>query len=53
MSGLRKLLDLPEHIVPLALVPVGYAKEEKGPVERFDGAKVSKNRWQIGPPSTA
>jgi nitroreductase len=45
VTGLRALLGLPDHIVPLALVPVGHPAEDKGPVERYDEAKVSRNRW--------
>lgn len=38
--GLRKLLALPEHIVPLALVVIGYPAEKKERQDRYDPAKV-------------
>ena len=41
----RKLLGLPEHVVPLALVSVGYPAEEKPPANRFDPRKVHYNGW--------
>ena len=41
----RKLLGLPEHVVPLALVSIGYPAEEKSPANRFDPAKVHYNGW--------
>lgn len=45
VDGLRQLLDLPDHVMPLALVPVGYPAEEHGQVDRYDAAKVHRNRW--------
>jgi nitroreductase len=39
-AGLRKLLGLPEHVVPLALVVIGYPAEKKGREDRYDPAKV-------------
>lgn len=45
VAGMRKLLGLPEHIIPLALVPVGYPAEHPGPADRFDATRVHKDRW--------
>ena len=45
VAGLRRLLSLPEHVVPLALVPVGHPAQDQGPEDRFDATKVSRNRW--------
>lgn len=45
MDGFRRLLQLPDHIVPFALVPVGYPAEERPQVERFDPTRIHKNRW--------
>jgi len=45
VAGMRRLLDLPEHIIPLALVPIGYPAEHPGPADRFDEERVHKERW--------
>lgn len=45
MDGLRKLLGIPQHIVPFSLIPIGYPNESKQPDDRFDSAKVHHNRW--------
>ena len=45
VAGMRKLLGLPEHIVPLALIPVGHPAEHPGRADRFDAARVRKDRW--------
>jgi nitroreductase len=43
--GLQKLLALPEHVVPLALVSIGYPAETKPPAERYNPARVHYNCW--------
>jgi nitroreductase len=45
VAGLRKLLALPEHVVPFALIPVGYPAEEKPPANRYDPSRVHRDRW--------
>ncbi|MDH4162910.1 MAG: nitroreductase family protein [Nitrospirota bacterium] len=47
VAGMRKLLNLPEHIIPLSLVPIGYPGELKLPdhADRFDPGRVHKERW--------
>jgi nitroreductase len=45
MAGLKKLLQLPDNIVPFCLVPVGFPGEQKPPADRYDAAKVHQNRW--------
>lgn len=44
-EGLRQFLSLPEHIVPLALLVIGHPNEEKPPSERYDAARVHRDRW--------
>ncbi len=45
VEGMRKLLGLPEHVMPFALVPVGHPAEEKPPLERFDASRVHTDKW--------
>jgi len=45
IEGLRKLLNLPDHVIPLALVPVGYPDEQKPPADRFNEDRVHYNGW--------
>jgi len=46
MQGFRRLLELPEHLVPFALVALGYGAEEKGPSMRYDPERVFRNVWK-------
>jgi nitroreductase len=41
----RKLLGLPDHIVPLSLVSIGHPAEQKPPADRYDSSKVHHNQW--------
>ena len=45
VKGLRKLLNLPDHVVPLALVPVGFPAEKKPRAGRYNAARVHYNQW--------
>ena len=45
IEGFRALLGLPEHVVPLVLVPMGYPVYQGGRQDRFEPAKIHRNRW--------
>ena len=45
IDAFRELLDLPDHVVPLALVPIGHPAEEAGTADRFDEEKIHRNGW--------
>ena len=45
MDGLRKLLGIPENVVPFSLIPVGYPAERKPPASRYKESRVRYNRW--------
>jgi nitroreductase len=44
-EGFRKLITLPETVIPLALVPVGYPAQKAGRVDRYLPARVHHNVW--------
>jgi nitroreductase len=46
VDGVRKLLALPEHIMPLSMVAVGYPAEHPPAVDRFDPSYVHYDRWR-------
>ena len=45
IDGVRKLFNLPETIIPFAVVALGYAKEQPAPVDRFTPAYIHRNGW--------
>jgi nitroreductase len=45
VEGLRKLIKLPGHVIPFALIPIGYPAEKKPPSNRFDPGRIHKNKW--------
>lgn len=45
MKDFRRLLNLPNHIMPLALVPMGYSESIPKQPERFDETKIRNNKW--------
>lgn len=45
MDAVRGLITLPEHVLPVALVPVGHPGEFIPPAHRFDESRIHRNRW--------
>jgi nitroreductase len=45
ITGMLKLLDLPERILPLSLIAIGYPAEEIPRENRYHPARVHTNRW--------
>jgi len=41
----REILTLPENIMPLALIPVGYPAEDPGREDRFKPERIHRNKW--------
>ena len=41
----QKILNLPEQVIPLNLIPIGYPAEQKMRENRFDPARLHTNKW--------
>ncbi len=45
VRGFQQLLGLPEHVIPLVLVPIGYPLRPGRRQHRFDADKIHHNRF--------
>lgn len=45
VKAIRQLLGIPENVIPLSLVSIGYPAEQKPPANRFNPARIHYNRW--------
>ena len=45
MAAVKKLLNLPETVQPLCIIPIGYPAEKKFRENRFDPARFHQNKW--------
>jgi nitroreductase len=45
VAKVSEVLGLPEHVVPLAVIPVGYPAEHPAPADRFDPGRIHIDRW--------
>ena len=43
--GIRELLDLPKHIMPLNVIAIGVPDEEKPPNNRYNPERVHHEKW--------
>ncbi len=44
-ENFRRLLGIPEGVIPFALIPIGYPAEEKERIDRYREDRVHYNRW--------
>lgn len=45
VDKIKELFGLPENIIPLSLVSIGFPGEQKPPSERFDSSRIHYNNW--------
>ena len=45
VDGIRKLVNIPDNIIPLAVIPIGYPAEDRPPAVRFDPSRIHHNKW--------
>jgi nitroreductase len=45
VKNLSDLLRLPENIIPLSLIPIGYPAEEISMVKRFNEKRIHYDKW--------
>lgn len=43
--GIRKLLSMPEKVIPFALLSIGYPAEQKPPADRYNESRVHYEKW--------
>ncbi len=45
MNGFLNLFRLPQHILPINLISIGYSAEEKPAPQRFESGKIHWDKW--------
>ena len=46
IEAVMKNTGLPHHILPLAVIPVGYPNGNFEPKDKFDETKIHRNKWK-------
>ena len=46
IKGLTRLLNLPQNIIPLAVISIGHPAAEQGRVDRYDDNRIHRNQWK-------
>lgn len=44
-SIVRQAMELPDHIMPLAIIPLGYPSGIDTPKDKFDESRIHQNKW--------
>jgi len=45
MTRMKKLLGMPDHVIPFSLISLGYPAEEKSKEDRYDSSRIHYNKW--------
>lgn len=45
VEGVKNLLKIPDGVMPLCIIAIGYPDESKEPVDRFDSSRIHNNSW--------
>ncbi|ERI90378.1 hypothetical protein HMPREF1982_03904 [Clostridiales bacterium oral taxon 876 str. F0540] len=45
VQAIKELLNLPDSVIPLSIVPIGYPDEDRNPADRFNKARIHYDRW--------
>jgi nitroreductase len=45
VAALRKLLGIPENVIPFSLISIGYPAEQKPRSDRYDDSRIHHNQW--------
>ena len=45
VAGMKSLVEVPDHVIPFALVSLGFPDEQKNPSDRYDESLVHYNMW--------
>ena len=45
IQGFRKLLNIPEKIIPFSLIPIGHTAQKSERVDRYKKDKIHENVW--------
>jgi nitroreductase len=45
IENVRKIVGLPEQVIPLNMIPIGYPAKEEFPKEKWNEAAVHWNQW--------
>ena len=45
INAVRKVLGIPENVIPLNLIPIGHPAEQKEPRTQYDKLRVHREQW--------
>jgi hypothetical protein len=45
MQSVKTILHIPDHILPLNVIPIGHPTGEDKPKDKFNPKKIHKEQW--------
>ena len=47
VNKVRETLNIPENLIPYALIPIGYSEEKNIFIDKFDENKIHRNKFNV------
>ncbi|AEV69455.1 nitroreductase family protein [Acetivibrio clariflavus] len=45
VNKVKELLNIPQNVIPLGIMSLGYPAETKEPADRFNPSRIHRDRW--------
>lgn len=45
IASMKKMLNIPEHVIPLSLISLGFPAEQKTSENRHNNTRIHHNKW--------
>ncbi|WP_321211723.1 nitroreductase family protein [Methanothermobacter sp. DP] len=45
VEGIRRLFQIPDHVIPFSVIPIGYPAEDPGTRDLFDPERIHIEKW--------
>ena len=45
VTGIKELLNIPDHIIPFSLISIGYPAEKLPKANRYNKSRIHQNNW--------
>jgi nitroreductase len=45
VENTKKLLNLPDNMIPVGVMPIGHKKDDRKPIDKYDESKIHIDKW--------
>jgi hypothetical protein len=45
MAHIRSVLQIPDRVIPLNVIPLGHPTESRAPIDKYHPEKIHRGKW--------